>query len=82
MLFCEKRVIYDTKPGGANKLPEENIYFGIGEKRMRRIAEDNEGSFALFTGNRFLIIRPLMEQYFMELAKKGGQADAENDTRR
>ncbi len=44
--------------------------------------QDNEGSFALFNGNRFLIIRPLMEQYFMELAKKGGQADAESDTRR
>lgn len=61
---------------------EANIYFGIGEKKMRRLAEDNEGSFALFSGNRYLIIRPLMEQYFMELAKKGGQADAESDTRR
>ena len=45
-------------------IKEANIYFGIGEKKLRRLAEDNEGSFALFTGNRYLIIRPLMEQYF------------------
>ena len=63
-------------------IKEANIYFGIGEKKLRRIAEDNEGSFALFNGNCFLSIRPLMKQYFMELAKKGGQADAESDTRR
>ena len=61
---------------------EASIYFGMGDKRIRRLAEDNEGNFAFYSGNSYFIIRPLMEQYFMELAKKGGQADAESDTRR
>lgn len=61
---------------------EAALYFGMGEKKIRRMAEDNEGDFALYNGNRYLVIRPLMEQYFMELAKKGGQADEESDTRR
>lgn len=59
---------------------EASIYFGMGDKRIRRLAEDNEGNFAFFNGNRYFIIRPLMEQYFMELAKKEGQDDAESDT--
>ena len=52
----------------------------MGEKKIRRLAEDNEGSFALYNGNRDLVIRPLMEQYFAELAKKGGTQDAESNT--
>ena len=59
---------------------EAALYFGMGEKKIRRLAEDNEGSFALYNGNRYLIIRPLMEQYFAELAKKGGKQDAESNT--
>ena len=59
---------------------EAALYFGMGEKKIRRLAEDNEGSFALYNGNRYLIIRPLMEQYFVELAKKGGTQDAESNT--
>ena len=61
-------------------IKEAALYFGMGEKKIRRLAEDNVGSFALYNGNRYLIIRPLMEQYFAELAKKGGTQDAESNT--
>ncbi len=59
---------------------EAALYFGMGEKKIRRLAEDNEGDFALYNGNRYLVIRPLMEQYFTALAKKGGTQDAESNT--
>ena len=32
-------------------LKEASAYFHIGIKKMRRMAEDNEGGFALFLGN-------------------------------
>lgn len=38
-------------------------YFNIGIKKMRRLAEDNKGSFAIFLGNRYLIVRPKFEEY-------------------
>ena len=59
---------------------EAALYFGMGEKKMRRMAENNEGGFGIFCGNRYLVIRPLMEQYFTALAKKGGTQDAESNT--
>ncbi len=59
---------------------EASIYFSIGEKKIRRMAEDNDGGYALFNGNRYLIIRPLMEQYFVKLAKKEANTDAKSNT--
>ncbi len=38
-------------------------YFNIGIKKMRRLAEDNIGRFAVYSGNRYLIIRPKFEQF-------------------
>lgn len=38
-------------------------YFNIGTKKMRRLAEDNIGRFAVYSGNRYLIIRPKFEQF-------------------
>ena len=39
-------------------------YFHIGEKKMRRIAEDNLNSdFVFMNGNRVLIKRKLFERY-------------------
>ena len=35
----------------------------IGTKKMRRLAEDNRGRFAVFSGNRYLIIRPQLEKF-------------------
>ena len=59
---------------------EASAYFSIGEKKMRRMAENNEGRYGIFCGNRYFIIRPLMEQYFKELAEKGDSQDAESNT--
>lgn len=45
-------------------------YFNIGIHKMRRLAEDNKGSFAIFMGNRYLIVRPKFEEY-IELLMSG-----------
>ena len=38
-------------------------YFGIGTKKMRRLAEDHLGTFSAYNGNRYLISRADFEQY-------------------
>ena len=43
-------------------IKEAATYFNIGIKKMRRIAEDNLGTVAVYCGNRFLIIRPKFEE--------------------
>ncbi len=45
---------------------EASVYFNIGVKRMRRLAEDNTGRFAVFSGNRYLIIRTKFEKFVEE----------------
>ena len=44
-------------------IKEAASYFNIGTKKMRRLAEDNRGRFAVFSGNRYLIIRPQFEKF-------------------
>lgn len=44
---------------------EAAFYFNIGTKKMRRIAEDNLGIIAVYSGNRFLIIRPKFEDFIL-----------------
>ena len=34
---------------------EASIYFNIGVKKIRRLAEDNLGVFSIYSGNRYLI---------------------------
>lgn len=41
---------------------EASIYFNIGVKKIRRLAEDNIGVFSIYSGNRYLIIRPKFEE--------------------
>ena len=38
-------------------------YFSIGIKKMRRLAEDNLGVFAVYSGNRYLINREKFEEF-------------------
>lgn len=38
-------------------------YFNIGTKRLRRLAEDNPGGIAVYCGNKYLINRPLFEDF-------------------
>ena len=42
---------------------EAGQYFSIGIKKMRRLAEDNLGGFAVYSGNRYLINRSKFEEY-------------------
>ena len=53
---------------------EAAAYFNIGEKKMRRMAEDNVGAYAIYIGNRYLIIRSRFEAYLIDQAerRKGG----------
>ena len=44
-------------------IKEAAVYFNIGIKKMRRLAEENMGGFALIIGNRYLIIRTKFEEY-------------------
>ena len=46
-------------------IKEAAVYFNIGIKKMRRLAEENMGDFALISGNRYLIIRTKFEEYLL-----------------
>ena len=45
---------------------EASAYFNLGVKRLRKLAEDNAGTFSLCNGNRYLIIRPKFEKFLEE----------------
>lgn len=47
-------------------LREASAYFNIGEKKIRRLAEDHQGELSIFSGNKYLIIRPKFEQFLAE----------------
>ena len=49
---------------------EASAYFNIGIKKLRRMAESNEGKFALQMGNRYLIVRGKFEDYIEQLIEK------------
>ena len=73
------------KPTGIFELPvrekymlslkEAGAYFNIGIKKMRRLAETNEGNFALYNGNRYLICRPKFEEYLLKLMRNPSKAE-------
>jgi len=42
---------------------------------MRRLAENNDGEFALFVGNRYLICRPKFEEYVQKLMENSTKID-------
>ena len=45
------------------KLTEAAAYFNIGEKKILRLAREQGSRFAVFNGNRCLIIRTKFEQF-------------------
>ena len=47
-------------------IKEAAAYFGIGIKKMRRLAEDHTDTFAVLSGNRYLIIRTKFEEFLQE----------------
>lgn len=48
---------------------EASIYFNIGVKKIRRLAEDNIGVFSIYSGNRYLIIRPNLRNISAEFLR-------------
>ena len=56
---------------------EASEYFSIGIKKMRRLAEVNLGRFAIYSGNRYLIIRTKFEKYIDSLIN--GESEEEPD---
>ncbi len=47
-------------------IKEAAFYFNIGEKKIRRLAEDNTDSFAFHCRNRYLIIRSRFEEFLLK----------------
>jgi spore coat polysaccharide biosynthesis predicted glycosyltransferase SpsG len=60
-----KNTIVPVKEKYTLTIKEAAAYFNIGIKKMRRIAEDNLGTVAVYCGNRFLIIRPKFEEFIL-----------------
>lgn len=56
---------------------EAAAYFSIGVKKLRRMAEDNEGKFAITMGSRYLIVREKFEEYIDFLIN--GESEDEPD---
>lgn len=52
-------------------IQEASAYFNIGVKNLRRMAENNEGKFAFYMGNRYLIVRVKFEAYIEQLIIEG-----------
>lgn len=44
-------------------IKEAAPYYNIGMKKLRRLAEDNLGIFSVYSGNRYLIVRPKFEEF-------------------
>lgn len=71
-------------------IKEASQYFNVGEKKLRRMCEDHLGSFAVYEGNRYLVIRPRLEAFFLnggtkrekELQKEMLEAMQETMTKR
>ncbi len=57
-------------------IKEASEYFNIGIKNMRRFAEENKGSYSIFMGNRYLIVRTKFEEYIDFLTNE--EEDAES----
>ena len=45
---------------------EAAAYYNIGIRKMRRLAEENVGIFAVHNGNRYLIIRTKFEEFMLD----------------
>ena len=46
-------------------IKEAAPYYNIGQKKLRRMAEDNLGVFCVYSGNRYLIIRSKFEEFIL-----------------
>lgn len=63
MMKKEDTVIVPVCEKYALTIREAAAYFNIGIKKMRRLAEENTSRFSVFSGNKYLIIRPKFEKF-------------------
>ncbi len=54
-------------------IKEASQYFIVCEKKLRRMREDHLGSFAVYEGNRYLVIRPTAGSIFSEWRNEAGR---------
>lgn len=59
---------------------EAAAYFSIGVKKLRRMAEDNEGKFAVTMGSRYLIVRGKFEEYIDSLINRESEDKLDEQT--
>ena len=45
---------------------EASVYFNLGVKHLRRLAEENTEGFSVYNGSRYMIIRPKFEKFLDE----------------
>jgi excisionase family DNA binding protein len=51
-------------------IKEAAAYFGIGQKKLRRLCEENlHDGFAVYSGNRYLIIRTKFEEFLQRTSE-------------
>lgn len=62
----EKNIMVPVSEKFMLSIREASAYFSIGTKKMRGLAEDNIGEFAICSGNRYLIIRAKFEKFIEE----------------
>lgn len=62
----DKSIVVPVSEKFMLSIKEASAYFSIGTKKMRRLAEDNIGEFAVCSGNRYLIIRAKFEKFIEE----------------
>ena len=65
-IVAEKAPIVAVNEKYLLTIKEAAAYFNIGEKKLRRLAEDRLGELAVCSGNRYLVIRPKFEQFLLE----------------
>ena len=59
---------------------EAAAYFSIGVKKLRRMAEDNEGKFVVTMGSRYLIVREKFEEYIDSLINRESEDKLDEQT--
>jgi hypothetical protein len=58
-------------------LSEFASYLNIGTTQARKIMKKNAGGFVIKQGNRYYAYKPLLDDYLLEQARKGGETNVD-----
>lgn len=61
-----KRNNIPLKEKYALTVPEASQYYNIGPRRLRLMADQHLGDFAVFSGNKYLILREKFEEFLKQ----------------